>query len=610
MIHQNPPEPSQPSQECLQSLSFPEMEKRFNDIDCAAEGTCNWLLRHEKYRDWATCDRGLLWIKGKPGSGKSTLLRYAVGDAIIASSIGDRVLVLSFFFHGRGAELQRTPLGFFRLLLHQLLRHVPDALPDLVAAFQERCKNMGEPGKKWQWHLREMQGFFKSSLPKVLENRSIRLFVDALDECGEENAINLVEEFKSLLQELPFTDSQIHICFTCRHYPILDLDSGFEICLEHENREDISTYVKAKFSTSTASAIPATIRETITGHASGVFMWARLVTKRVFDLERRGMGWKAIEAEINAIPPDLNKLYSRAVQSMHERSASLKLIQWICFATRPLSLDELRWAMFVDADCPHQLLQECQSTQDFTSDNDKMKRRIQTLSCGLAEIVLSSDKETVQFIHQSVKDFFVEKGLFTLDSSLTSTDLVVGVAHYRLSRACIRYLAMEEIGQSTFRFSDDLVSEFPLLHYATTSWVSHVKQGEERKVSQDDLLDYFAWPSETLLQSWVQAYGKIEPSSDDCPGTGTSMVHIASRYQFLGPLRVILQRVKQSNVDIDSKDEWGRTPLSWAAGNGHEAIVRLLLDSDRVEIDSKDEWGRTPLWWAAALEHDAIVKLL
>ncbi|KAK2471435.1 hypothetical protein H9L39_17666 [Fusarium oxysporum f. sp. albedinis] len=200
------------------------MENRYNDIDPAAEGTCKWLLRHDNYRDWTTCDRGLLWIKGKPGSGKSTLLRYAVCDAILTSSIGDRALVLSFFFHGRGAELQRTPLGFFRSLLHQLLRHVPDALPDLVTAFQQRCKNMGEPDKKWQWHLREIQSFFKSSLPKVLKDHSIWLFVDALDECGEENAIDLVEQFKSLLRELPFTDSKIHICF--RGYVNLHAVSG------------------------------------------------------------------------------------------------------------------------------------------------------------------------------------------------------------------------------------------------------------------------------------------------------------------------------------------------------------------------------------------------
>jgi ankyrin repeat protein len=29
-------------------------------------------------------------------------------------------------------------------------------------------------------------------------------------------------------------------------------------------------------------------------------------------------------------------------------------------------------------------------------------------------------------------------------------------------------------------------------------------------------------------------------------------------------------------VDVDSKDDGGRTPLSWAAEIGHEAVVKLL----------------------------------
>lgn len=95
-----------------------------------------------------------------------------------------------------------------------------------------------------------------------------------------------------------------------------------------------------------------------------------------------------------------------------------------------------------------------------------MKRRVQTLSCSLIEV--TSDTKVVQFIYQSVKDFFLEKGLSALDET-TKTDVVVGIAYYRLSRTYIRYLAMEEIGRLVSHAPYRLRSEFPFLHYATTS---------------------------------------------------------------------------------------------------------------------------------------------
>ena len=36
-----------------------------------------------------------------------------------------------------------------------------------------------------------------------------------------------------------------------------------------------------------------------------------------------------------------------------------------------------------------------------------------------------------------------------------------------------------------------------------------------------------------------------------------------------------------------------------AAGSGREAVVRLLLERNDLETDSKDEFGQTPLSWAA-----------
>jgi ankyrin repeat protein len=62
-------------------------------------------------------------------------------------------------------------------------------------------------------------------------------------------------------------------------------------------------------------------------------------------------------------------------------------------------------------------------------------------------------------------------------------------------------------------------------------------------------------------------------------------------------------------TDIESTDRYGQTPLSWAAGNGHKEVVRLLLKTTKVEIDSKC-FGRTPLSWAAQNGHDKVVELL
>ncbi|KAK3338119.1 hypothetical protein B0H65DRAFT_477827 [Neurospora tetraspora] len=47
-----------------------------------------------------------------------------------------------------------------------------------------------------------------------------------------------------------------------------------------------------------------------------------------------------------------------------------------------------------------------------------------------------------------------------------------------------------------------------------------------------------------------------------------------------------------------------------AAKNGHEAVVKLLLDTGKVDADPKDRAGQTALHIAAENGHEAVVKLL
>ena len=58
------------------------------------------------------------------------------------------------------------------------------------------------------------------------------------------------------------------------------------------------------------------------------------------------------------------------------------------------------------------------------------------------------------------------------------------------------------------------------------------------------------------------------------------------------------------------KGEDGKTPLLLAARNGHEGVVKTLLGRDDVDPNGLDQYGRTPLWWAARNGHEGVVKLL
>jgi serine/threonine-protein phosphatase 6 regulatory ankyrin repeat subunit A len=61
---------------------------------------------------------------------------------------------------------------------------------------------------------------------------------------------------------------------------------------------------------------------------------------------------------------------------------------------------------------------------------------------------------------------------------------------------------------------------------------------------------------------------------------------------------------------VDSPCAQGRSPLSWAAGNGHEGVVRLLLAQGGAAMDLEDIHGARPLAWAAGGGHELAVLRL
>jgi ankyrin repeat protein len=77
--------------------------------------------------------------------------------------------------------------------------------------------------------------------------------------------------------------------------------------------------------------------------------------------------------------------------------------------------------------------------------------------------------------------------------------------------------------------------------------------------------------------------------------------------QDMATVELLLQTGK---VDVNLEDEYGHTPLCWAAQHGNESMVKLLLDTGKANVNSKDKGGLTPLWWATHNEHAKVVQLL
>ncbi|KAJ5436907.1 hypothetical protein N7445_007792 [Penicillium cf. griseofulvum] len=58
-------------------------------------------------------------------------------------------------------------------------------------------------------------------------------------------------------------------------------------------------------------------------------------------------------------------------------------------------------------------------------------------------------------------------------------------------------------------------------------------------------------------------------------------------------------RLLQEGANPNTQDAEHRTPLSWAAGNGHKQVSSILLCSEKIDPNAPDVRLQTPLVWAA-----------
>ncbi|ETS77174.1 hypothetical protein PFICI_11048 [Pestalotiopsis fici W106-1] len=548
-----------PRRTLLDSLEFEQIDARHQSIRKEHVNTCRWFLSTEQYRQWeerwgSPQRENFLWIRGKPGAGKSTLMKFLLGQIKNRNrrkkSPG---ILISFFFNARGGELEKSTIGLYRSLLWQLLNSQPDLQTVLADSFR--------PGQQWTVEL--LQSLLEEAV-QCLEERPTTCLIDALDECEEQQIRDMVKFLARLSK-----DSPLYICFASRHYPHISIATNLSIVLEERDghQEDIATYLSSALQIG-HSKLAEEIRSELKEKACGVFMWVVLVVdilNKEYDAGRK----HRLRERLQQLPGDLDALFRDILtRDTRNQEGLLLCIQWVLFAAQPLTPKELYLGIM--AGIEPEYLPDCHSSETYSDDD--IRKYILNNSKGLAEST-KSKKPTVQFIHESVRDFLLkEDGLSKVFPNLGPN--VLGYSHEALKSCCLRYMRMEALVAIGDSSREAAITTYPLLEYANRGILYHADRAGDNGVRQHSFLDDFPRPA------WVQHYNMLQKYGVRRYTSNVSLLYILAEAGMPALVRAYANR--QSCFDVE--DERYGLPILAASAVKGAAAVQAMLEAEAHRV--------------------------
>ncbi|KAL8824878.1 MAG: hypothetical protein Q9191_004758 [Dirinaria sp. TL-2023a] len=464
----------------LDSLSFPAMQDRQDEVAHAYHSTFEWIFdepRHEtrnlpwnNFIHWLRDGRGIYWVNGKAGSGKSTLMKYIYNHKMTSEVLSlwsgtKPVLVATFFFWNSGTPEQRSQAGLLRSLLFQILQYqpklIPSVFPDEHAFLQSpTVTDLSDLPRRW-WALPRLQDALRRLVDIVDMPMNICLFIDGLDEFeGNEDG----DDRQHMIQLLRSLNSSrfIKVCVSSR--PLLLFEESFKkspgLRLQDLTSGDIRRYVVDKLDTD--PRIQENVKldsfqkydfvEEVCNKAQGVFLWVKLVVRSLLDGLSNDDQMTHLRARLGALPSDLIDLYHHMLGQVDKlylsrTSQIFQMVQTMRSIQSERSFDNQRTTQVtllllalaveekpnVDVDS----VSEVWLARNLSTLCDVMRRRLQTWCAGLLEVpdfvwnrVDALDAETtlrtkvtweVAFLHRTARDF-IESEVWSTMTEYTVTN--------------------------------------------------------------------------------------------------------------------------------------------------------------------------------------------
>jgi hypothetical protein len=411
--------------EVWNSLTFPIMTDREDEIADAELKTFDWIFELPRSKDrpwdnflkWLETGDSLYWINGKAGSGKSTLMKHLFNHDITRQALnrwaGNLPLATAgFFFWYSGGELQKTQVGLLRSLLYQYLKDHRELIPVVLS----ESLGLTTTDLTGHWTLPRLKRAFSRLIHQDIRPLKICMFVDGLDEYHGDQS-----EIAKLFVEVG-QSKHVKVCVSSR--PLLVFERSFGIfpglSLQNLTFDDINIYIKNRLGNNARMKelkheepeLQSRLISEILYKAAGVFLWVKLVVQSLME----GLGnfdrGEDLERRLQELPEDLADLYWHMlgrVKPIWYLEEGFRLLLLVKAAYYPLTLRELCFAEIQEPGfaIKSALLEFPEEKQESMCIN--MGGRIKSRCLGLLEVsstaTVSPAKQTVHFLHKSVKDF-------------------------------------------------------------------------------------------------------------------------------------------------------------------------------------------------------------
>ncbi|PGH13486.1 hypothetical protein AJ79_03616 [Helicocarpus griseus UAMH5409] len=506
--------------------------------------TALWFVESDSFLEWKSSTTSFCWLHGILGSGK-TVMSSVIIEHIRHLCLSNSASALAYFYFDYNDPDRTTPESMIRSLIRQLLNQRPDMPKDLRNLY-EMFKE-GDVGPEIGKLVEVLQGIIK-------DMNEVYFVLDALDECSDVSG--LLDIASRLLH---CTSKKIHSW--SRAGKLRALKMALRLFLGMCKRSQWIRFKRFR-------GYPD-IQKSIESHtmdkADGMFQWA----VSWLEMLRNCATIQSLQEALTSPPESLHVIYERILYDLDRDWGDYapKILHWLVFAARPLTITELAETFTINVD----------SNPQF-DDRRRVLLPREMLNMCSSLVVLDVDEdgdEILRLAHLSVKEFILCN--YPFQGPLARYHISQPAGNAKLAEICLAY-SLHFCKESTL--DERTISQFPLSIYASSYWTHHIQLAGNLTDSLRTMTTSILSPGTDTFYNWVRLFDpEPSPSTIKRFGRRKESIHSPLYYMALCGAANVVELLLDDGAEVDYTRDNAKygTPLQAASTFGYLQVVKQLL---------------------------------